>query len=94
MLPAYAELKSIDAIDLVINEQAGQILTTDLVVKALYGKLSGIKLTKAKEIIGRALWRGAEAIAVAASTGKTEGSLYAGYTVVKVTAQKQLTAIT
>jgi len=61
MLPAYTELKSIDAVDLVINEKAGQVLTTDLAVKALYGKLSGTKLAKAKEIIGRALWRGAEA---------------------------------
>ncbi len=61
MLPAYTELKSIDAVDLVINEKAGQVLTTDLAVKALYGKLSGTKLAKAKEIIGRALWRGSEA---------------------------------
>jgi len=61
MLPAYKHLKSIDAVDLVINEKAGQILTTEIVVKALYGKLSGTKLTKAKEVIGRALWRGAEA---------------------------------
>jgi len=61
MLPIYKHLKSIDAVDLVINENAGKILTTDLVVKELYGKLSGTKLTKAKEIIGRALWRGSDA---------------------------------
>jgi len=60
MLPAYENLKSIDAVDLVINENAGQILTPDLVVKALYGKLAGSKLTQAREIVGRALWRGAE----------------------------------
>jgi len=74
MLPAYTALKSIDAVDLVINEKAGQVLTTDLVVKALYGKLSGTKLTKAKEIIGRALWRGAEAKRWQRVPGKQKGA--------------------
>jgi len=74
MLPAYTALKSIDAVDLVINEKAGQILTTDLIVKALYGKLSGTKLTKAKEIIGRALWRGAEAKRWQRVPGKQKGA--------------------
>jgi len=74
MLPAYTALKSIDAVDLVINEKAGQVLNTDLIVKALYGKLSGTKLTKAKEIIGRALWRGAEAKRWQRVPGKQKGA--------------------
>jgi len=73
MLPAYTALKSIDAVDLVINEKAGQVLNTDLIVKALYGKLSGTKLTKAKEIIGGALWRGAEAKRWQRVPGKQKG---------------------
>jgi len=74
MLPAYTALKSIDAVDLVINEKAGQVLNTDLIVKELYGKLSGTKLTKAKEIIGRALWRGAEAKRWQRVPGKQKGA--------------------
>ncbi len=61
MLPAFLALKLIDAVDFVINENAGQILSTDFAAPQLYGKLEGQDLSKAKEILGRALWRGAEA---------------------------------
>jgi len=74
MLPAYANIKSIDAVDLVINEKAGQILTTDLVVETLYGLLSGRKLKKAKEIVGSALWRGAQAKRWQRVPGKQRGA--------------------
>lgn len=61
MLAAYADLSLIDAVDLVVNDRAGQVLTTELVAIALYGKLSERELSEAKEIVARALWRGAEA---------------------------------
>ena len=61
MLPAYSHLSLIDAVDLVVNENPGQIVNTDLAAQALYGEVSGLLLKKAKDIVGRALWRGAEA---------------------------------
>jgi len=61
MLPAYSNLELIDAVDLIVNENAGQALTTEQVTMTLYGTLSGSDLSQAKQRVAGALWRGAEA---------------------------------
>jgi len=59
--PAYAKLNLIDAVDLIMNDCIGQVLTTELVATALYGKISGSNLSEAKEIVAVALEEGAKA---------------------------------
>jgi hypothetical protein len=60
MLDRYRNLSLIEAVEQVVQESAGQILTTEKVAQALYGgKLEGYALTKAKERIGKTLWYGA-----------------------------------
>jgi hypothetical protein len=53
--PAYAKLSLIDAVDLIMNDCIGQVLTTELVATALYGKVSGSNLSEAKAIVAVAL---------------------------------------
>jgi len=60
MLDRYRNLSLIEAVEQVVQESAGQILTTEKVAQTLYGgKLEGYALTKAKERIGKTLWYGA-----------------------------------
>jgi len=61
LLPTYANLKLIDAVDLIVNENAGQTLTTEQVTTTLYGEVSGQDFVGAQESVAEALWRGAEA---------------------------------
>jgi len=61
ILPDYAKLSLIDAVDLIMNDQVGQVLTTELVATTLYGELSGSNLSEAKEIVAVALEQGAKA---------------------------------
>jgi len=61
MLDRYRNLSLIDAVEQVVQESAGEVLTTDKVAQTLYGgKLEGYALTKAKERIGKTLWYGAK----------------------------------
>lgn len=60
MLPRYQHLNLTDAVEVVVRENAGQILNTDFVARALYGDLEGRDLTKAKDRIGKTLWSGAK----------------------------------
>ncbi|MBV8883878.1 MAG: hypothetical protein JO235_07740 [Chroococcidiopsidaceae cyanobacterium CP_BM_RX_35] len=59
VLPKYSNASLIDAMELILVEQAGEELTIEQVTKALYGKLTGRKLSQAKEVVGGALSRGA-----------------------------------
>ncbi len=59
VLLKYSGLNLIDAMELILADQAGAELTIEQVAKALYGELTGRKLSQAKEIVGGALWRGA-----------------------------------
>lgn len=59
MLPPYQHLTLIDAVEAIVRENPGKILTIDFVTGALYGELSGKALTEAKNRIGGALWSGA-----------------------------------
>lgn len=60
MLPPYQDLTLIDAVEAIVRENPGKILTIDFVTRALHGELSGKALTEAKGRIGGALWSGAE----------------------------------
>lgn len=60
MLPAYRHLNLTAAVETVVQENPGQILTTDKVARELYGELDGRALTKAKDKIGKTLWGGAK----------------------------------
>lgn len=59
MLPPYQQLNLVDAIEVIVRERPGEILSSDEVARALYGELSGLALTKAKERVGKSLWSGA-----------------------------------
>jgi len=60
ILPRYQNLSLIEAVETVVRENQGQILTTDKVARELYGELKGYALTKAKEKVGKTLWHGAK----------------------------------
>jgi len=61
VLPKYSGASLIDAVELILAEQAGEKLTIEQVTKTLYGKLTGQKLSRAKEVVRGALKRGVEA---------------------------------
>jgi hypothetical protein len=60
ILPRYQNLSLIEAVETVVRENQGQILTTDKVARELYGELKGYALTKAKAKVGKTLWHGAK----------------------------------
>lgn len=60
MLPHYQHLNLTAAVESVVQENPGQILTTDKVARELFGELEGRALTKAKDKIGKTLWGGAK----------------------------------
>jgi len=60
ILPRYQNLSLIGAVETVVRENQGQILTPDKVAKELYGELKGYALTKAKAKVGKTLWHGAK----------------------------------
>lgn len=58
LLPAYKHLNLTSAVESVVHQYAGQILTTEQIAKELFGELSGKTLTQAKNKIGKTLWSG------------------------------------
>lgn len=60
ILPRYQNLSLIDAVETVVRENQGQVLTPDKVTRELYGELKGYALTKAKAKVGKTLWHGAK----------------------------------
>lgn len=58
VLSRYQPLNFTEAVETIIRENAGQILTTDKVARELYGEISGPALTKAKEKVGKTFWSG------------------------------------
>jgi hypothetical protein len=59
ILPPYQRMSLTAAVENVVQEHPGEILTTEKVAKALYGDIEGRALTKAKDRIGKILWGGA-----------------------------------
>lgn len=58
LLPAYQHLNLTAAVETVVYEYPGQILTTEKIAQELFGELSGKALTLAKDKIGKTLWSG------------------------------------
>jgi hypothetical protein len=60
MLPRYNHLSLTAAVEVVVNEHPGEVITTEKVAKELYGEdIEGRALIKAKDRIGKTLWGGA-----------------------------------
>ena len=60
MLPRYNHLSLTAAVEVVVNEHPGEVITTEKVAKVLYGEdIDGRALIKAKDRIGKTLWGGA-----------------------------------
>ncbi|MBE9019936.1 hypothetical protein C7Y66_01235 [Chroococcidiopsis sp. CCALA 051] len=60
MLPRYNHLSLTAAVEVVVNEHPGEVITTEKVAKVLYGDdIDGRALVKAKDRIGKTLWGGA-----------------------------------
>ena len=60
MLPRYNHLSLTAAVEVVVNEHPGEVITTEKVAKVLYGEdIEGRALIKAKDRIGKTLWGGA-----------------------------------
>lgn len=60
MLPRFQRMSLTAAVETVVQEHPGEVLTTEKVAKALHGEdIDGRALTKAKDRIGKILWGGA-----------------------------------
>ncbi|AFZ32135.1 hypothetical protein Glo7428_3669 [Gloeocapsa sp. PCC 7428] len=60
LLPRYREMSFTGAVTTVIQENAGEVLTPEIVAKELYGDIAGKALTQAKGKVGKTLWNGAK----------------------------------
>ncbi|MBW4637879.1 MAG: hypothetical protein KME05_06525 [Gloeocapsa sp. UFS-A4-WI-NPMV-4B04] len=59
MLPRYRNLTFTDAVESVMRDRSGEIITSDIMARALYGELEGPALVEARNKIGKVLWSGA-----------------------------------
>lgn len=59
MLPCYRNLTFTEAVERVLRDRSGEIVTTDIMARALYGDLEGQDLVEAKKKVGKILWSGA-----------------------------------
>lgn len=59
MLPRYRNLSFTEAVETVVRDRSGEVLTPDIVARALYGELEGEAFTQAKTKVGKTLWSGA-----------------------------------
>lgn len=59
MLPRYQNLTFTDAVETVLGDHSGEIVTTDIMAQALFGELEGSALVEVKKKVGKILWSGA-----------------------------------
>ncbi len=59
MLPPYRNLTFTDAVESVMRDRSGEIVTTDIMARALYGELEGPAFVEARNKIGKIMWSGA-----------------------------------
>ncbi len=59
MLPRYQDLSFTEVVETVVRDRSGEVLTPDIVARALYGELEGEAFTQAKTKVGKTLWSGA-----------------------------------
>lgn len=60
LLPRYRDMSFTGAVETVVRENAGEILTPETAARALYGEIEGKALTQAKAKVGKILWNGAK----------------------------------
>jgi hypothetical protein len=58
MLPRYQNLTFTDAVESVMRDHSGEIITSNIMTQALYGELSGQDLVEARNKVGKVLWSG------------------------------------
>jgi hypothetical protein len=58
MLPRYQNLTFTDAVESVMRDRSGEIITSDIMARALYGELEGPALVEARNKVGKVLWSG------------------------------------
>lgn len=59
MLPRYQNLTFTQAVESVMRDRSGEIITTDIMARALYGELEGSAFVEARNKIGKIMWSGA-----------------------------------
>lgn len=59
MLPRYLNLTFTQAVESVMRDRRSEIVTTDIMTRALYGELEGPALVEARNKTGKILWSGA-----------------------------------
>ncbi len=59
MLPRYQNLTFTDAVETVLRDRSGEIITSDIMTRALYGELEGSALVETRNKIGKIMWSGA-----------------------------------
>ncbi len=59
MLPRYRNLTFTDAVETVLRDHPGEIVTTDIMARVLYGELEGSTSVEVRNKIGKIMWSGA-----------------------------------
>jgi hypothetical protein len=59
MLPRYQNLTFTDAVESVMRDRSGEIVTSNIMTWALYGELEGTALVETRNKIGKIMWSGA-----------------------------------
>ena len=59
MLPRYRDLTFTDAVEIVLRDRSGEIITSNIMTRALYGELEGQDLVETRNKIGKIMWSGA-----------------------------------
>ncbi len=58
MLPRYQNLTFTEAVETVVRDRSGEIVTTDIMARDLYGEVEEPALVEAKNKVGKTLWSG------------------------------------
>lgn len=59
MLPRYQNLTFTQAVESVMRDRRSEIVTSDIMARALYGELEGPALVEARNKVGKIMWSGA-----------------------------------
>ena len=59
MLPHYQNLTFTQAVEIVLRDHSGEIVTSDIMARALYGELEGQDFVEARNRVGKIMWSGA-----------------------------------
>lgn len=59
MLPRYRSMNFTEAVETVVRDRFGEVLTPEIVARSLYGELEEQAFKRAKTKVGKTLWSGA-----------------------------------